>query len=126
MIVILANCLNQLLGGIVGKIHARRDVIDFTAPYYYEPYTILIRKPQPKSKLWNALSVFSPNVWIGIFVSAIVAIFVAYFIHNLSPAPDSYWRRVSAVPPTNVTKLRTKAARIPVKSPLPVHAEECL
>lgn len=66
---------------------SRSTIADFTSPFYYEPYSILIHKPGPANKLWNALSVFSSTVWIFIIGSAFIAIVITFTTHKFAAKP---------------------------------------
>lgn len=66
---------------------SRSEVVDFTAPFYSEPYAILIYKPKNVNKLWNALLVFNSQSWVAILGSAVAVVFTTYLIHKFAAKP---------------------------------------
>lgn len=64
--------------------YPRQQVVDFSSPFYYESYSILIQLPTKNNeKLWRIVHLFKPLVWLAIIGSSIFAAVYIYFLHKV-------------------------------------------
>lgn len=64
--------------------HPRQKVVDFSYPFYFENYGILIQMPNRDShKLWTIVRLFKPTVWLTILFSLIFGVMYIRLLHKL-------------------------------------------
>ena len=72
---------------------ARHKVIDFTDPYFYSGFSILVSERRRKTPIYAFMEPFDTSVWISIVISATVAAVVVAIFEWRSPFGLNPWGR---------------------------------
>lgn len=60
----------------------RQIVVDFAAPFYREMSIVALKMPQPDSRIWLYVKMFSPIVWALLFVCTL-GIIIGFWLMNV-------------------------------------------
>lgn len=76
--------------------HDRRQAVNFSSALDLQPYAFMYRRPKEVSRMFLFIKPFSPLVWIGIAVMAVLMGPLLYVIHR-SSLYYSYYDQASSI-----------------------------